>query len=104
MFEKDDGQYYLLVGSILLAGESSNCGYVQVDDKLAWSSSIGDEDGAEGTVGWFTAEKNKAIKHHYFRSEHQTLRRLPRSAEEKANKASFDGSMEGAQIALGLKD
>ncbi|KAG4427086.1 hypothetical protein IFR05_017432, partial [Cadophora sp. M221] len=52
MFEKDDGQYYLLVGSILLAGfwklkdnESSNCGYVQVDDKLAWSSSIGDEDG-----------------------------------------------------------
>jgi hypothetical protein len=53
--------------------------FIQVDDELAWSSSIGDEDGAEGTVGWFTAEKNKAIEHHYFRSERQTLRRLPRS-------------------------
>ena len=30
-------------------------------------------------MGWFTAEKNKAISHHYFRSERQTLRRLPRS-------------------------
>jgi hypothetical protein len=64
--------------------------FIQVDIKLAWSSSIGDE-GAEGTVGWFTAEENKAIEHHYFRSERQALRRLPRSAEEKANKASFDG-------------
>jgi heme-dependent oxidative N-demethylase alpha subunit-like protein len=142
MFEKSDGQYYLLAGSILLAGfwrledkfgmplseihtsgdvpgfreklekgmmnffrrvqpngpvqrvcppELASHGYlhiltprqnnyfIQVDDELAWSSSIGDEDGAEGTVGWFTAEKNKAIKHHYFRSERQTLRRLPRS-------------------------
>jgi hypothetical protein len=142
MFEKSDGQYYLLAGSILLAGfwrledkfkmplseihtsgdvpgfreklekgmmnffrrvqpngpvqrvcppELESHGYlhiltprqnnyfIQVDDELAWSSSIGDEDGAEGTVGWFTAEKNKAIKHHYFRSERQTLRRLPRS-------------------------
>lgn len=142
MFEKSDGQYYLLAGSILLAGfwrledkfgmplseihtsgdvpgfreklekgmmnffrrvqpngpvqrvcppELTSHGYlhiltprqnnyfIQVDDELAWSSSIGDEDGAEGTVGWFTAEKNKAIKHHYFRSERQTLRRLPRS-------------------------
>ena len=53
--------------------------FIQVDDQLAWSSSIGSEDGEEGTVGWFTAEKNKAISHHYFRSERQTLRRLPRS-------------------------
>ena len=30
-------------------------------------------------MGWFTAEKNKTISHHYFRSERQTLRRLPRS-------------------------
>lgn len=30
-------------------------------------------------MGWFTAEKNKAISHHYFRSERQSLRRLPRS-------------------------
>lgn len=123
MFEKEDGQYYLLAGSILLAGfwkledklgmplsqihysgdvpgykdklekgmtnffkrvqpngpVQRNNYFIQVDDSLPWSSSIGDEDGAEGTVGWFTAEKNKAISHHYFRSERQTLRRLPRS-------------------------
>lgn len=30
-------------------------------------------------MGWFTAEKNKAIENHFFRSERQTLRRLPRS-------------------------
>jgi hypothetical protein len=30
-------------------------------------------------MGWFTAEKNKAIQHHYFRSERQSLRRLPKS-------------------------
>ncbi|KAL3427506.1 mannosyl transferase [Phlyctema vagabunda] len=123
MFEKEDGQYYLLAGAICLAGfwkledklgmplseihysgnvpgykeklekgmtnffrrvqpngpVQRNNYFIQVDDELAWSSSIGDEDGAEGTVGWFTAEKNKAIKHHYFRSERQSLRRLPRS-------------------------
>ena len=50
-----------------------------MDDELAWSSSIGNEDGPEGSVGWFTAEKNKAIEHHFFRSERQSLRRLPRS-------------------------
>ena len=48
--------------------------FIQVDDKLAWSESIGSEDATEG-VGWFTAEKNKAIEHHYFRSERQSLRR-----------------------------
>jgi hypothetical protein len=47
--------------------------FIQVDDKLAWSESIGSED-AEG-IGWFTAEKNKAIEHHWFRSERQSLRR-----------------------------
>lgn len=51
--------------------------FLQVDDDLAWSQSIGSED-SEG-IGWFTAEKNKAIEHHYFRSERQSLRRLPRS-------------------------
>ena len=51
--------------------------FIQVDDDLAWSWSIGGEDN-EG-IGWFTAEKNKAIHHHYFRSERQSLRRLPRS-------------------------
>ncbi|KAF2457653.1 Alg9-like mannosyltransferase family-domain-containing protein [Lineolata rhizophorae] len=51
--------------------------FIQVDDQLPWSTSIGDED-SEG-IGWYTAEKNKAIEHHYFRSERQSLRRLPRS-------------------------
>ena len=121
MFEKPDGQYYLLAGGILLAGfwrledkfgmplsEIHTSGdvpqfkeklekgmmnffrrvqpsdpvlrnnyFLQVDDDLAWSHSIGDEDSPE--VAWSTAEKNKAIEHHYFRSERQSLRRLPRS-------------------------
>jgi hypothetical protein len=123
MFEREDGQYYLLAGSILLAGfwrledklgmglseihtsgdvpgfkeklekgmmnffrrvqpngpVQRNNYFIQVDDSLPWSSSIGSEDGAPGTLGWFSAEKNKAISHHYFRSERQTLRRLPKS-------------------------
>ncbi|KAF2724268.1 glycosyltransferase family 22 protein [Polychaeton citri CBS 116435] len=121
MFEKEDGQYYLLAGAILLAGfwrledkfgmplsEIHTSGdvpgfkqklekgmmnffrrvkpdapvlrnnyFIQVDEELPWSSSIGSED-SDG-IGWFTAEKNKAIQHHYFRSERQSLRRLPRS-------------------------
>lgn len=121
MFEKEDGQYYLLAGAILLAGfwrledkygmplsEIHTSGdvpgfkqklekgmmnffrrirpdapvlrnnyFLQVDDSLPWSSSIGSED--EDGAGWFTAEKNKAIQHHFFRSERQSLRRLPRS-------------------------
>ena len=121
MFEKPDGQYYLLAGSILLAGfwrledkfgmalsEIHTSGdvpgfklklekgmmnffrrvqpdapvlrnnyFIQVDDNLAWSHSIGPED-SDG-LGWLTAEKNKAIEHHMFRSERQSLRRLPRS-------------------------
>ncbi|KAL2823347.1 hypothetical protein BDW59DRAFT_173508 [Aspergillus cavernicola] len=51
--------------------------FIQVDDNLAWSESIGSEDSP--TVSWNTAAKNKAIKHHYFRSERQSLRRLPKS-------------------------
>jgi len=117
MMERADGQYYLVAGSILLAGfwrledklgmplsEIHTSGdvpqyreklekgmmnffkrvqpekavlrnnyFIQVDDQLAWSSSIGSED-AEG-IGWFTAEKNKAIEHHWFRTERQSLRR-----------------------------
>ena len=121
MFEKPDGQYYLLAGAILLAGfwrledkfglplsEIHTSGsvpefkeklekgmanffrrikpsdpvlrnnyFIQVDDDLAWSRSIGPEDSAH--VSWNTAQKNKAIQSHYFRSERQSLRRLPRS-------------------------
>jgi alpha-1,2-mannosyltransferase len=51
--------------------------FFQVDDGLAWSESIGSEYG-EG-IGWDTAEKGRAVEHHYFRSERQSLRRLPRS-------------------------
>ncbi|KAI1655251.1 hypothetical protein F4813DRAFT_368230 [Daldinia decipiens] len=51
--------------------------FLQVDDDLGWSWSIGSEDAPE--VSWNTAEKNRAIEHHYFRSERQSLRRLPRS-------------------------
>ncbi|KAL9599213.1 MAG: hypothetical protein Q9219_003994 [cf. Caloplaca sp. 3 TL-2023] len=131
MFEKPDGQYYLLAGSILLAGfwrlsdkfgmplsEIHTSGdvpgfkpklekgmmnffrriqpaqpvlrnnyFIQVDDNLAWSHSIGSEDPvsevdggcARQAEGWGSAEKNKAIGHHWFRSERQSLRRLPRS-------------------------
>lgn len=51
--------------------------FIQVDDNLAWSDSIGPEDSEE--VSWNTAQKDKAIEHHFFRSERQSLRRLPRS-------------------------
>jgi hypothetical protein len=121
MFEKEDGQYYLLAGAILLAGfwrledkfgmvlsdihtsgevpgfkaklekgmmsffrrvkpeapVLRNNYFIQVDNELGWSPSIGSED-SDG-IGWYTAEKNKAIEHHWFRSERQSLRRLPRS-------------------------
>ncbi|KAI8963272.1 hypothetical protein F5Y11DRAFT_159909 [Daldinia sp. FL1419] len=51
--------------------------FFQVDSDLGWSWSIGSEDAPEAS--WNTAEKNRAVEHHYFRSERQTLRRLPRT-------------------------
>lgn len=121
MIERPDGQYYLLAGSILLAGfwrledkfgmplsEIHTSGdvpgyktklekgmmnffrrlqphapvlrnnyFIQVDDNLAWSHSIGSED-AEG-IGWATAHKSQIVDEHWFRSERQSLRRLPRT-------------------------
>lgn len=132
MFEKSDGQYYFLAGSIILPGfwrledkwqmplseihASGNVPgfktklekgmmnffrrlkpddpvtrhnyFIQVDDDLAWSHSVGKEDeaghgngGNEQTAktGWFSAERDKPIEYHWFRSERQSLRRLPRS-------------------------
>ncbi|KAL4795345.1 hypothetical protein BDV19DRAFT_389222 [Aspergillus venezuelensis] len=51
--------------------------FIQVDDDLAWSHSIGNEDSE--SVSWGTAQKDKAIEHHFFRSERQSVRRLPKS-------------------------
>ena len=51
--------------------------FIQVDSDLAWSHSMGSED--SNTISWDMVQKNKAIEHHYFRSERQSLRRLPRS-------------------------
>lgn len=56
---------------------SRNNYFIQVDDSLAWSWSIGSED--DPNISWATAEKNRAIEHHFFRSERQTLRRLPKT-------------------------
>jgi alpha-1,2-mannosyltransferase len=53
--------------------------FIQVDGELPWSSSIGSEDSKEGEFGWFTAEKDKPIDQMYFRSERQSLRRLPKT-------------------------
>lgn len=51
--------------------------FIQVDESLPWSHSIGSEDSP--SIGWSTAQKDKAIEHHWFRSERQTLRRLPKT-------------------------
>lgn len=51
--------------------------FIQTDDKLAWSSSIGDEN--KGNVGWYTAPKATDVNQIYFRSERQSVRRLPLS-------------------------
>ncbi|KAL0943587.1 mannosyl transferase [Colletotrichum truncatum] len=56
---------------------SRNNYFIQVDDSLPWSWSIGNED--DPVVSWSTAEKDKAIENHYFRSERQSLRRLPKT-------------------------
>ena len=56
---------------------SRNNYFIQVDESLPWSHSIGDEDAP--SVSWSTAEKDKAVENHFFRSERQTLRRLPRT-------------------------
>lgn len=53
--------------------------FIQVDGELPWSSSIGSEDAPQGEFGWFSTCANKPIEDIYFRSERQTLRRLPKS-------------------------
>lgn len=51
--------------------------FIQVDDNLAWSWSIGSEDSP--AISWDTAQKDRAVQHHMFRSERQSLRRLPKT-------------------------
>ena len=51
--------------------------FIQTDGELAWSSSIGSED--TFGIGWQNAQLNPPIENIHFRSERQTLRRLPRS-------------------------
>lgn len=50
---------------------------LQVDDNLAWSTSVGGEDSKDR--GWHLAEDNISIDRHYLRTERQTLHRLPRT-------------------------
>ncbi|ABN67788.2 predicted protein [Scheffersomyces stipitis CBS 6054] len=50
--------------------------FIQTDDNLGWSDSIGRED-VEEIGGWYTAKVASEIDKLYFRSERQSLRRLP---------------------------
>lgn len=51
--------------------------FLQTDDQLAWSTSIGSED--VEIVGWNTATPATDIKNIFYRSERQSVRRLPLS-------------------------
>ncbi|CAH2351988.1 hypothetical protein CLIB1423_05S03004 [[Candida] railenensis] len=51
--------------------------FIQTDDHLPWSTSIGSE--SEEGIGWYTAEPATHAEQLYFRSERQSLRRLPKS-------------------------
>ncbi|CAF1427431.1 unnamed protein product [Rotaria sordida] len=51
--------------------------FIQTDEHLAWSESIGSED--TFGIGWDNAQPDPPIEKIHFRSERQTLRRLPRS-------------------------
>lgn len=49
--------------------------FIQTDDHLPWSISIGPEE--EKEVGWYTADAATTAEQLFFRSERQSLRRLP---------------------------
>jgi alpha-1,2-mannosyltransferase len=51
--------------------------FVQTDSSLPWSSKIGSEDSYG--IGWDNADTHPSIDEIHFRSERQTLRRLPRT-------------------------
>ncbi|KAF4305565.1 hypothetical protein GTA08_BOTSDO06176 [Botryosphaeria dothidea] len=53
--------------------------FIQIDDGLHWSHRMGDQNGDE-VASWATADSaDLKLEEIYFRSERQTLRRLPRS-------------------------
>lgn len=51
--------------------------FIQLDLDLDWSSSIGDEN--TDKVGWYTADEAVTPEQLFFRSERQSLRRLPKT-------------------------
>ncbi|CAK7895265.1 hypothetical protein CAAN3_02S08416 [[Candida] anglica] len=51
--------------------------FIQTDDNLPWSTSIGSEDKPD--VGWYTAQPATTAEQLFFRSERQSLRRLPKT-------------------------
>lgn len=51
--------------------------FIQVDDTLAWSHAIGGED--DSNLGWENVPQNPPIEKIHFRTERQSLRRLPRT-------------------------
>lgn len=51
--------------------------FLQTDDELGWSSSIGNEEVEK--VGWYTAPEAKEVAKIHLRSERQSLRRLPKT-------------------------
>jgi alpha-1,2-mannosyltransferase len=57
--------------------------FIQVDDNLAWSESLGSED--EGGINWASAEKIEGVGNVWFRSERQSLRRYVASKYDSRN-------------------
>ncbi|KAJ9401701.1 hypothetical protein DTO282F9_1471 [Paecilomyces variotii] len=75
MVENDDGQYHLDAG----APVTRNNYFIQLDDGLHWSHRMGNQDGDE-IASWATSDSSDlTVEELHFRSERQTLRRLPRS-------------------------
>lgn len=54
--------------------------FIQVDDNLAWSASLGNED--EDGISWASADKTGSVDTVWFRSERQSLRRYVECAAE----------------------
>ncbi|OBA21918.1 hypothetical protein METBIDRAFT_77460 [Metschnikowia bicuspidata var. bicuspidata NRRL YB-4993] len=51
--------------------------FIQTDNALGWSTSIGDEN--SDVVGWYTAKPAETPDQIWYRSERQSLRRLPKT-------------------------